>query len=419
MARPATLELYRLAMGAITPLAPIVLAWRARRGREERARLGERLGRAGAARPDGPLVWLHAVSVGESVSLLPLIERIRAERPGLAILVTSGTRTSAALLAQRLPPGAIHQYTPIDTPGAVGRFLDHWRPAAGVFGESELWPNLILAARERGVRLALISARMTEASADSWRRAPAAARAVLGAFELALAQDGETAARLAALGGHVVGRLNLKRHGAPLVADPGEVAALRAAIGERPVVLAASTHPGEEALIAACTLPGRPLRIIAPRHPDRGDEIAADLSLWRFAVARRSHGERPSPGVDIYLADRLGEMGLLCLVSDVIVMGGGFVETVGGHNPLEAARLGRPVVSGPHVANHAEVYAEMVAVGAAIVVQDPAELARTVAALLIQPGLARAMGERAAAFAAAQGEAFEVGWTALRPLLPA
>jgi 3-deoxy-D-manno-octulosonic-acid transferase len=136
-------------------------------------------------------------------------------------------------------------------------------------------------------------------------------------------------------------------------------------------------------------------------------------------VARRSHGERPSPGVDIYLADRLGEMGLLCLVSDVIVMGGGFVETVGGHNPLEAARLGRPVVSGPHVANHAEVYAEMVAVGAAIVVQDPAELARTVAALLIQPGLARAMGERAAAFAAAQGEAFEVGWTALRPLLPA
>jgi len=419
MARPATLALYRLAMGATEPFAPAVLGARARGGKEDGARLGERLGRASAERPEGPLVWLHAVSVGESVSLLPLIERIRVERPGLAILVTTGTRTAAELLAQRLPPGAIHQYAPIDTPGAVRRFLDHWRPDAGVFVESELWPNLILAARERGVRLALISARMTEASADGWRRAPAAARAVLGAFELALAQDADTEARLASLGGHIVGRLNLKRHGAPEGADPREVAALRGAIGERPVVLAASTHPGEEALIAACTLPGRPLRIIAPRHPDRGDEIADQLALWRFSVARRSRGERPAPRVDVYLADRLGEMGLLYLVADVVVMGGGFVETVGGHNPLEAARLGRGVITGPHVANHAEVYAEMVAVGAAIVVQDPAELALAVAALLVQPGLARAMGERAMAFAAAQGQAFEAGWRALAPLLPA
>ncbi len=419
MARPATLQLYGLAMGAIAPLAPVVLASRARRGKEDAKRLGERVGRASVARPDGPLVWLHAVSVGESVSLLPLVERIRSERPTLTILVTSGTRTAAEVLGQRLPPGAIHQYAPIDTPAAVGRFLAHWRPGAGLFVESELWPNLILAARERGVRLALISARMTQASADGWARAPGAARAVLGAFELALPQDAETEARLAALGGHVVGRLNLKRHGAALDADPGEVAALRAAIGERPVVLAASTHPGEESLIAACTLPGRPLRILAPRHPDRGDEIAAQLSLWRFSVARRSRGERPSPGVDIYLADRLGEMGLLYLVADVVVMGGGFVETVGGHNPLEAARLGRGVISGPHVTNHAEVYAEMVAVGAAVVVQDPAELARAIAALLIQPGLARTMGERAAAYAATQGQAFEAGWRALAPLLPA
>jgi 3-deoxy-D-manno-octulosonic-acid transferase len=419
MARPAMLALYRLAMQASEPFASALLRSRARRGKEDAARVGERLGRASAQRPAGALVWLHAVSVGESVSLLPLIERIRADRPSLAILVTTGTRSSAELLAQRLPAGAIHQYAPIDTPGAIGRFLDHWRPGAGVFVESELWPNLILAARERGVRLALISARMTEASADGWRRAPAAAKAVLGAFELALAQDAETEARLVSLGGRVVGRLNLKRHGAALAADPAEVAALRGVIGERPVVLAASTHPGEEALAASCVLPGRPLRIIAPRHPDRGDEIAAELSLWRFSVARRSWGERPDPGADVYLADRLGEMGLLFLVADVVVMGGGFVETVGGHNPLEAARLGRGVVTGPHVANHAEVYAEMVAVGAAIVVQDPAELARAVSALLVQPGLARAMGERALAFAAAQRQAFEAGWRMIAPLLPA
>lgn len=419
MARPATLEFYRLAMGAIAPLAPMVLAARARLGKEDATRVGERLGRASVARPGGPLVWLHAVSVGEGVSLLPLVERIRAERPGLTVLVTSGTRTAGELLGQRLPAGAIHQYAPIDAPGAVGRFLDHWRPGAGLFVESELWPNLILAARERGVRLALISARMTQASADGWDRAPGAARAVLGAFELALPQDAETEARLRALGGHVVGRLNLKRHGAALDADPGEVAALKAAIGERSVVLGASTHPGEELLIASCALPGRPLRIIAPRHPDRGDEIAAQLALWRFSVARRSRGEWPRPGVDIYLADRLGEMGLLYLVADVVVMGGGFVETVGGHNPLEAARLGRGVISGPHVANHAEVYAEMGAVGAAMIVENPTELARAVAAMLLQPGLPRAMGERACAFAATQADAFEAGWRAIAPLLPA
>jgi len=418
MGRPATLALYRLAMGAAEPLAPVLLGARARGGKEDGARLGERLGRAGVARPDGSLAWLHAVSVGESVSLLPLIERIRAERPGLAILVTTGTRTAAEMLGERLPEGAIHQYAPIDTPSAVGRFLDHWRPDVGIFVESELWPNLILAARERGVRLALISARMTETSADGWRRAPAAARAVLGAFELALAQDAETETRLAGLGGHIAGRMNLKRYGAALGADPSETRALAAAIGERQVVLAASTHPGEEALIAGCTLPGRPLRIIAPRHPDRGDDIEAELSLWRFAVARRSRGERPTPAADIYLADRLGEMGLLYPVADVVVMGGGFVEAVGGHNPLEAARLGRGVISGPHVANHAEVYNEMVAVGAAVIVQDPAELARAVATLLVQPGLARAMGERALAFASAQGHAFEAGWRTIAPLLP-
>jgi 3-deoxy-D-manno-octulosonic-acid transferase len=217
----------------------------------------------------------------------------------------------------------------------------------------------------------------------------------------------------------VSGRLNLKRVGAPLAADPAEVTALQAAIGQRPVVLAASTHPGEEALIAGCALPGRPLRIIAPRHPDRADTVAGELTLWRFAVARRSRGERPGPAADVYLADGLGEMGLLYRVADVVVMGGGFVETVGGHNPLEAARLGRGVISGPHVANHAEVYAEMTAVGAALIVQDPAELAQAVAVLLAQPERARAMGQRALAFVATQGQAFDAGWSVIAPLLPA
>ncbi len=419
MARPFSLAAYRAATAVIEPAAPLVLGGRARRGKEDRTRLGERMGRASLPRPEGPLVWLHAVSVGEGVSALPLVERIRAERPELPLLVTSGTRTSAELLGQRLPAGAIHQYAPIDTPGAVRRFLDHWRPSAGLFVESELWPNLILAAGERGVRLALISARMTQGSADSWRRAPAAAKAVLSAFEIILAQDADTVVRLASLGREAEGRLNLKRIGAPPAADPAEASALKAAIGERPVVLAASTHPGEEALIAGCAIPGRPLRVIAPRHPDRADTIARELALWRFSVARRSLGHWPAGGVDVYLADRLGEMGLLYRIADIVVMGGGFVETVGGHNPMEAARLGRGVISGPHVANHAEVYAELASCGGALIVQSPTELAQAIAALLAEPERARAMGGRAFAFAAAQGAAFEAGWQAIEALLPA
>src|ERR1700722_13419729 len=249
MNTPVSLRLYALATGLAEPLAPMLLSRRVKRGRGVPPRRGERLGRASRPRPDGPLVWLHGASVGESVSLLPLIARIGAARPDLTVLVTSGTRTSAELLGKRLPAGAIHQYAPVDAPGAVARFLEHWRPGLGLFVESELWPNLILGARRRGVRLALVSARMTEASARGWARRPNAARAMLAGFETILPQDDASAVRLAGLGGRVTGRLNLKRLGAPLAVDAAQFAALKAAIGDRRVILAASTHPGEEALI--------------------------------------------------------------------------------------------------------------------------------------------------------------------------
>ena len=209
--RPFSLRAYRAAAELGSPLARPLLEARARRGKEDPARLGERLGHASAPRPDAPLAWLHAVSVGESVSLLPLVGALAAERPDLALLVTSGTRASAEILARRLPPSALHQYAPVDTPGAVSRFLAHWRPDAGIFVESELWPNLILAAREAGVRLALVSARMTQKSAKGWSSRPAAVRVVLESFELVLAQDAATADRLTQLGARVAGRLNLKR----------------------------------------------------------------------------------------------------------------------------------------------------------------------------------------------------------------
>lgn len=415
---PLPLGLYAAATALAEPLAPGVLRRRAKRGKEDPQRLGERLGRAGKARPDGPLVWLHGVSVGESVSLLPLAEALRNQRPDIALLMTSGTRTSAELLARRLPEGVIHQYAPVDAPGAVARFLDHWRPSLGVFVESELWPNLILGARRRGVKLALVSARMTEASARGWRRAPGAARALLAAYDLILPQEAETEARLAGLGARIDGRLNLKRVGDPPPADESELARLKAAIGARKVVLAASTHPGEEAILArALDLPAGALLIVAPRHPERWAEVTALFAGRR--VARRGAGDALTADTEVYVADTLGEMGLLFRLADVVVMGGGFLPGIGGHNPLEPARLAKPIVTGPHVFNNASTYSDMFDEVAVIEAAGAMALGRHVRGLLDNPRIARRIGEAALAYAERQRGALDEALARLAPLLPA
>ncbi len=410
------LVLYGAATGLLEPFAPLALNARVRRGKEDPARLGERLGRASRARPPGPLVWLHGVSVGESVSLLPLVGALRTRRPDLGLLVTSGTRTSAEILAQRLPAGVVHQYAPVDAPGAVRRFLDHWRPSLAVFVESELWPNVLGAARRRGVRLALLSARMTQASHQGWSRAPASARELLGAFDLVMPQDEATARRLAQLGAVIGPPLNLKRVGAPLPADDDTLRRFREAVGGRAVVLAASTHPGEEALIAgafraAVDDPAQALLVIAPRHPERGPALAAG-----FGAPRRSAGEPPAG--PIYIADTLGEMGLLYRAADVVVMGGAFATGVGGHNPLEAARLGRAVITGPEAFNAAELYREMIDQGGATEVPDEPALAEQIRRRLEDRALAGRMDAAALAYAASQDGALDAALAALEPLLP-
>ena len=409
------LALYGAATGLLEPFAPGILRGRAGRGKEDPQRLAERLGRPTRARPAGGLVWLHGVSVGETTSLLPLVGTLRARRPDLTLLVTSGTVTAAQVLAQRLPGGVIHQFAPVDAPGAVRRFLDHWRPDLAVFVESELWPNLIGAASARDVRLALVSARMTRASADRWARWPASARAVMGAFDLVLPQDAATEDRLKRLGASPGPRLNLKRVGEALPADPAELERLRAAIGDRKVVLAASTHPGEEPLIAdafRAADPGEALLIVAPRHPERGPEIAGEL-----AATRRAAGEAPTG--PIHVADTLGELGLFFRAADIVVMGGAFAPGIGGHNPLEPARIGRPILTGPHAFNAADVYAEMFAEACAIEAADGVALARHLRGLLDNPTIARRMGEAALAYAARQGAALDAAMGLLEPLLPA
>ena len=415
------LALYAAATGLLEPLAPALLRARARAGKEDPARLDERLARTGAARPDGPLVWLHGVSVGESLSLLPLIEALRARQPSVSLLVTSGTVTSAALLAQRLPSGVIHQFAPVDSPGAAARFLDHWRPGAALFVESELWPNLIFAAKARGVRLALLSARMTEASAQGWARTRQSAQALLGAFDLILPQDRATEERLRRLGARTGPELNLKLVGPPPPVDQGLAAALNAGIGGRKVVLAASTHPGEEPLIAQAARAAAPeaLLLIAPRHPERGPQIAADLRDLGFTVARRAAYEPLTAATTAYVADTLGEMGGLLSLADVVVMGGSFVEGIGGHNPLEPARLGRAIVTGPHTFNATDVYAQMFAEVAAIEAKDAEALTRHIRGLLTYPMIARRTGEAALAYANRQGAALAAALKLLEPLLPA
>ena len=394
---------YALASRALSPLAHPWLKSRVRRGKEDPVRWPERLGHATLARPEGPLVWLHGVSVGESLSLLPLIARIRHERPGWTILVTSGTRASADLLAERLEGDAVHQFAPLDTTGAVSRFLDHWRPDVGVFVESELWPNLLRGAHARGTRLALVSARLSARSARGWTRAPDAARAMLGAFDLILARDGESAECFRKLGARVEGLADLKFGAAPLPVDAADLEKARGEVGPRPVILAASTHEGEEALILEAFRAVRggsgALLMLAPRHPSRGEAVAALAEAAGLAVTRRGAGGGLA-GADVHVADTVGEMGLWYRLAHLSLVGGSLIAGgPGGHNPLEPARLGAPFIAGPYVANW-PVYDALKAASATECIAAEG-LQAWFARALAAPDTLAPMGERGRAFVAA------------------
>lgn len=416
---------YRLLTRLLEPLAPRLLDARARKGKEDPVRVDERLGVTRVPRPDGDLIWLHGVSVGESLSLLPVVERLRKTRPDLTVLVTSGTLTSATLLGRRLPPGVIHQYAPVDAPGAVAAFLDHWRPTAAVFVESELWPNLILAAKARGVKLVLASARITQKTADGWRRFPGAARRIVTAFDRVLPQDHLSGVRLESLGARIDGHVNLKLAGDAPPHDPSAFTRLSAAIGDRAVVVAASTHDGEEIAIvrAMDRLSDRLCLILVPRHPDRSPAIAAALTRDGYRFALRSEGRELDRDTDLYVADTLGEMGLFLRVADVVVMGGSFSAAlekppVGGHNPLEPARLGKPAVTGPDMTNWAAVTDHLVQAGGLALVEAPWDLPAALAPLLDNPNAAKSMGERARRAAAEAGSGLDRLLEVLHPLLP-
>jgi 3-deoxy-D-manno-octulosonic-acid transferase len=400
-AAPTGLRLYALATAALSPFALAMLAFRTLNGKEDRERRGERLGQASRARPPGKVVWLHGASVGESLSLLPLMEAICSARPGQTLLVTSGTRTAAELLGSRLPAGSIHQYAPLDTPSAAATFVDHWRPDLVVFAESELWPNLLSRAKAGGAALALVSARISRASFDLWQKAPRSARGLLGAFDLILARDQEQAERLRALGGRVEALADFKFGGEPLPADELELARVRARIADRPVIVAASTHAGEEGSIlqawrAADRSAGRKsLLIIVPRHPHRGAKIGRLARDAGLSVGLRSEGAEMNT-LDVYVADTIGELGLFFRLATLAFVGGSLAPGGGGHNPLEPARLGCPFVTGPSFENW-PLYRQLLAVGATRCV-TPGELESPFAQAMTHPNAFASMAARALRF---------------------
>lgn len=382
---PWTLKGYRLATAAATPVTEALLRYRLRRGKEHPQRLPERRGLSSVARPGGPLVWVHAASVGELVSVLPLIEAIRGRT--IAVLVTAGTVTAAEVAAQRLPAGAIHQFVPLDTPQYAGRFLNHWQPDLALIVESDLWPNLIMASARRKIPLILINGRISDRSFRRWRLAPRTIAALLGRFDLCLAQSADDTERFAELGApRYLTTGNLKLDVPAPTADSSRLWMMQTAIGVRPVIAAASTHPGEEEMVIGAHRRLKPsfpslLTIVVPRHPERGPAVAAIAKAAGLSFALRSRGEMPDRSTEIYVADTLGELGVFYRIAPIVFMGGSLVGH-GGQNPIEPAKLGCAIVHGPHVWNFADLYAALDRDKAAELVRDPDQLTARIGAWL-------------------------------------
>lgn len=415
------LELYRFATMIATPLAQPALNWRARRGKEDSARLGERMGQPSRPRLEGRLIWLHGASLGEGLSLLPLIDRLTQQ--GVEMLVTTGTVTSARALAERLPVGAFHQFAPLDSPRFVASFLDHWRPDVAIFAESELWPNMIAALRQRRTPLVLANARISEASAARWGQWPKTARRIFGAIDLCLAQDAVNAGRFLTLGApnvRVAG--NLKFDAPSPRVDAARLAAFVAAIGPRPVWAAVSTHPEEEAaildahMLLAQRLPAL-LTLIAPRHPERGGPLGERAGARGLTFARRSAGGAPTQDTQVYIHDAIGDLGVVFRSASMVFMGKSLVAPGGGQNPIEPAQCGCAVLHGPHVGNFSQVYALLDTVKGAAQVDDAAALARAIQVLLTEPATLRRMGRAAATSVEKLGGAARATVTALEPYL--
>ena len=390
----AALALYRWGGLALYPVVGPYLALRAAKGKEERSRRRERYGFAGVERPHGPLVWFHAASVGETNAIVPLIKEVR--RRGIAVLLPTGTVTSARVVQDRLGADVIHQYVPLDLKPAISRFLEYWHPDLAIMVESEIWPMTILELGKRHIPQVLVNARISDRSFPRWKRRHAIADALFENFALVIAQSETDADRFRTLGAlpvMVSGNLKVDTDAPP--ADLAVLKSYRDQIKGRPTWAAISTFEGEEAAagnvhrVLKERTPGL-LTIIVPRHPERCDAIDDMLTARGLKVARRTRGDALTPDTDVFLGDTIGEMGLYLRMTEIAFVGRSLLAE-GGQNPLEPAMLGCAILSGGNVQNFRDTYQMLAKNGSAKIIRDVEMLAKGVNYLLVNDEVRRKM----------------------------
>lgn len=391
MAKNGTgMRAYLLVRPVLQPLMRALLRRRLRQGKEDAARYKEKLGEATLARPDGKLIWMHAVGLGEVLALRPLVDSLQRSLPGLNVLLTSSARSSAQVISKNLAPGMQHQMLPLDGPDFMRRFLNHWQPDLSVWSEQDIWPGAIHDIAARGIPLAYVNARMNAVSYRKRERLSGIFRDTLRHFAMVTAQDQESAAHLRALGAPAVRELSsLKPAALPLNFDGEELSRLRHLLAARRIWVAASTHSDDEAAVIAAqarltAMSPQWLLILTPRLPGRGPEIATALEAAGLSFTRRSLEEVPRQDTAVLLADTFGELGLWYRLAEIAFIGAS-MRNLGGHNPWEAICLGVPVMSGAHTDNFQNDYAQLQALGLAQLVK-PGEGSD----LAIAEGVARA-----------------------------
>ena len=444
---PINRRLYSLVTRLAVPFLLLRLLWLSRQHGSYRSQTWHRLGFYGRYRASrsGERVWIHAVSVGETLAIAPLVERLLAERPDLSVLVTSTTPTGAEQVQQKLGGRVEWSWAPFDTPGAVKRFLEHWHPTLGALVETEIWPNLLTHAAARGVPMVLLNARLSERSAAGYGRVAGLTRQTLGHLAGVAAQTESDASRLHTLGAAneaiiVTGSLKfaLDRNA---LREVNEQERLQFGAGafDRPVWLAASTHPGEEELVLEAFAQLRAeqpdaLLMIAPRHPDRVPGVLALPAMRRYQIARHSAFQVKADATpdavgttgisltledDVLLVDTLGRLGALTGCADAVFVGGSLVPH-GGHNPLEAAAWCLPILSGPHTFNFSSIYRDLFEANAAREVEADTLGIALLDCLGQQADTEQvtAMGARAGAYQSAQEGVVDRQWAVLAAHLP-
>ena len=389
------LKIYSKITSKALPLWEKLLTFRLSKGKEDETRVNERRGITDATRPEGKLIWLHAASVGETQSSLILINAIIKKYPDVQFLITSGTVTSANLMAERLPKNAIHQYVPYDRPEWVAAFLSHWRPDFVLWMESELWPNMLQQVKEQKIPAALINARLSQKSFQIWRVFKSTAKEILSTFSLILTQTHTHEKQFKSLGQtNVVTSDNIKYSAVPLPIEGSKLGALKTAIGARPFWVYASTHEGEELL--ACKIHSSLkqkipdiLTIIIPRHPERRNAIHKICNVMKLhSILRGDASTLPEKNTDIYIADTLGELGMFYSITDIAMIGRSFSDDGGGgHNPIEAAQMKCVVLTGPNVQYQQDLFDDMFRQNAAYQMDDKTELLNTLRNLLGESSL--------------------------------